>query len=347
MANPSLSYLYGKPEFTADLRTEMADFKVFERLPFEPSGEGEHLLLHIRKTGCNTVFVARQLAKFFGVKERDVTYAGLKDRFAVTEQWFGVHLPGKHDIDTAGFSEDGVEILECTRHNKKLKTGALLGNTFKLTLRNVNDVLGLARKWQMVAAFGVPNYFGEQRFGIDGGNIEAAKAMFNGKKVRDKKKRSIYLSAARSFLFNSVVSKRVDDKSFEQPHAGDVMMLAGSQSIFKPETIDEEIIQRFQEKDIDMTAPMWGRGALKTDENIGQLEANLKKEFAELCNGLEENGLKQERRRIRLNLTEADIEYSEQDKIVTLSFFLSSGCFATTILRELVDYRDLTQRNKE
>ena len=346
MAVSELSYLYGKPEITADLRTEMADFKVFERLPFEPSGEGEHLLLHICKTGLNTVYVARQLAKYFAVKERDVTYAGLKDRFAVTEQWFGVHLPGKQTPDINGFDEAGVEILSAARHNKKLKTGALLGNSFELTLKNVSDVLGLARRWQMVSAFGVPNYFGEQRFGIEGGNIDAAIAMFKGKKVRDKKKRSIYLSAARSLLFNTIVSKRIDNQLFEKPQMGDVMMLAGSQSIFKPESIDAEIIQRFNEKDIDMTAPMWGRGSLKTDGDIGALESSLSNSFEDICLGLEENGLKQERRRIRLNLTESKVDYSEEDKKVVLSFFLPAGCFATTILRELVGYRDLTQRQE-
>ena len=106
----------------------MADFKVFELLPFEPCGEGEHLFIHIRKTGANTLFVARQLAKYFNVKETLVSYAGLKDRFAVTEQWFGVHVPGKQTYDLSDLIIEGVEVLTYKRHNKKLRTGALSGN---------------------------------------------------------------------------------------------------------------------------------------------------------------------------------------------------------------------------
>ena len=208
-----LPYLYGKPEVTGDLRTVEADFKVFELLPFEPTGEGEHFTLKVRKTGANTVYVAKELARFFNVKPQAVTYAGLKDRFAVTEQTFSVHLPGKDVPDLTNLAIEGVEVLSTARHNKKLKTGALIGNRFELTLRNVSNIDELAKRFEQIKA-GVPNYFGEQRFGIDGGNIDKAKQMFAGKRIKDKKKRSIYLSAARSLLFNQVLAKRIELDKF-------------------------------------------------------------------------------------------------------------------------------------
>ncbi|MDX2370638.1 MAG: tRNA pseudouridine(13) synthase TruD, partial [Colwellia sp.] len=197
---PELTYLHGKPQSSGLLRSQKNDFKVFEQLPFSPIGEGEHLFIYIRKTGANTVFVARELAKYFKVKEQLVSYAGLKDRFAVTEQWFGVHVPGKQVYDLQDLTIEGVEVLEYARHNKKLRTGALTGNRFELILRHVTDLQALHKRWNDIVEQGVPNYFGEQRFGIDGGNIDKALALFSGTKVKDKKKRGMYLSAARSCI---------------------------------------------------------------------------------------------------------------------------------------------------
>lgn len=338
------SYLYGKPQVTGLLRSEMSDFKVFEQLPFKPCGEGEHLFIHIRKTGANTLFVARQLAKYFSVKEQLVSYAGLKDRFAVTEQWFGIHVPGKKDYDLSDLTIEGVEVLFYSRHNKKLKIGALSGNRFELTLRKVSDVDELLRRWHTISAFGVPNYFGEQRFGIDAGNIEKAQSLFSGTKVKDKKKRGIYLSAARSFIFNDMVSQRIKQQKFEQLVSGDVFMLAGTQSVFLADEIDESIVSRFKEKDIDLTAPMWGAGDLMTQGEAVLFEQAVADKHADFCLGLPRFGLKQERRRIRLNFTDSDIQANND--LVTLSFFLPSGCYATTILRELLVYQDLTERRQ-
>lgn len=339
-----LAYLYGQPKVTGDLRSSKEDFKVFELLPFTPNGEGEHLLIKIRKIGLNTLAVVRQLAKYFSVKDNLVTYAGLKDRFAVTEQWFGIHLPGKQVYDLSDFNFDGVEILEYARHNKKLRIGSLSGNRFEITLRNVSDCNELARRWQAVSSFGVPNYFGEQRFGIDGGNIEKAKALFDGQKVKDKKKRGIYLSAARSYLFNHQINNRLLNEQFEQLIVGDVMMLSGTQSVFPLEQIDDDIMRRFNEQDIDITAAMWGAGNLMTKNAPLIQELKMKEAHSDFCYGLIKFGLKQERRRIRLTISDANIESNEEDASVKVSFNLAAGCFATTVLRELLMYQDLTQR---
>lgn len=342
---PPLAFLYGAPKATGDLRTHMTDFKVFEQIPFAFSGEGEHLLIKVRKTGLNTTFVAHQLAKYFSVKDNLVTYAGLKDRFAVTEQWFGVHIPGKSIDDLSEFSVNGIEILTHQRHNKKLRTGALSGNRFEITLRNVTDIHDVIRRWYAICEYGVPNYFGEQRFGINGGNIERAKELFAGRKVKDKKKRSIYLSAARSLLFNHIVSSRIEANLFDTLQIGDVLMLAGTQSVFPVDGLDDTLTQRFADKDVDITAPLWGRGQLMTTLAPYQLEQSLTEHFSDICTGLENVGLKQERRRIRLTLSDAKIDTHEANKQVDLSFSLPAGCFATTILRELVNYQDLTVRH--
>jgi tRNA pseudouridine13 synthase len=353
---PELSFLHGKPESTGLLRSQPSDFKVFEQLPFSPCGEGEHLFVYIRKTGANTVFVARELAKYFSIKEQLVSYAGLKDRFAVTEQWFGVHVPGKKEYDLSDLTIEGVEILSYKRHNKKLRTGALTGNRFELILRNVTQLKALHERWQNIIEQGVPNYFGEQRFGIDGGNLDRALALFSGTKIKDKKKRGMYLSAARSCIFNHIISERIKEKTFTQLQVGDVLMLAGTQSVFHLNEVDDNIKQRFSEKDVDITASMWGTGELMTTDEPKALELKIADNHSEFSQGLPRFGLKQERRRIRLVANDADIEVlthetspnevSANDSLSTvkISFTLAAGSYATTVLRELIDYQDGTQR---
>ena len=348
---PELAYLYGKPKSKGLIRVNQSDFNVVEQLPFSPCGEGEHLFIYIRKTGANTVFVARELAKYFKVKEALVTYAGLKDRFAVTEQWFGVHVPGKQSYDLADMHIEGVEVLSYERHNKKLRTGALTGNRFQLIIRDVTDLHALTERWQNIAAQGVPNYFGEQRFGIDGGNLVHALALFSGTKVKNKKKRGMYLSAARSCIFNDILNARIKENTFSTIQVGDVLMLAGTQSVFQLEEVDTVLTQRLIDKDVDITAAMWGAGKIMTRAEPKILEERIAAHHLAFANGLSTFGLKQERRRIRLVIAEPDIEISPNENpandrlpSVKISFSLSAGSYATTVLRELVDYQDCTQR---
>jgi len=338
----AFSYLQGKPQSSALLRSEMSDFKVFEILPFAPCGEGEHLFIYLRKTGTNTAFVAKALANYFNIKESLVSYAGLKDRFAVTEQWFGVHLPGKQTFDLSDINIDGVEIIHYKRHNKKLRIGALLGNRFELILRKISNTNDITNRWQKIQQTGVPNYFGEQRFGINGGNLPKALALFSGKKVRDKKKRGLYLSAARSYLFNHIVNERINSGCFNQLLKGDVCMLSGTQSVFKVPEITNELMQRLQSFDIDITAPMWGAGELMTMADALALEKSVATQYIEICDGLARFGLKQERRKIRLSITQGKLTIN--NNVAQLNFFLPAGCYATTVLRELVNYQDMTER---
>tara|TARA_R110000822_G_scaffold310519_1_gene443626 strand:- start:9861 stop:11621 length:1761 start_codon:yes stop_codon:yes gene_type:complete len=341
-ALPAFTYLYGQPISSGLLRSKKADFKVFEQIPFLPCGEGEHLFIHLRKTGANTAFVAKQLAQYFSVKESLVSYAGLKDRFAVTEQWFGVHVPGKQVYDLSDLDIEGVEVLSYKRHNKKLRIGGLDGNRFEITLRDVTEIDELVRRWHVVSNHGVPNYFGEQRFGINGGNIAKALSLFSGRKVNDKKKRGMYLSAARSLIFNQVISQRIEQEKFESLLNGDVVMLAGTQSVFLADSIEQSLIDRHLNHDVDITAPMWGAGELMTTKQALTFEQNVAEQLPEFSQGLPRFGLKQERRRIRLLMKEPKIDI--ENDIVTLSFFLPAGAYATTIMRELINYTDMTER---
>ncbi len=335
-----LHYLYGKPNAKADLRTQNSDFLVQEILPFAPTGEGEHHLLHIRKDGLNTVEVAKMLSSFAHVHPKEVTYAGQKDKNAVTEQWFGVRIPGKETPDWQKMNSEQLTLLSASRHGKKLRIGALAGNRFTLILRNVSAVEDVVARLEKIAQIGVPNYFGEQRFGHDGKNILFGRQMFTGRKVKDRKKRSIYLSAVRSNLFNLATSARLAAHG-AATLAGDCVMLAGSKSYFTAEHWDETLVERLNDKDIQLSAPLWGRGEPLAQTEAAEIEAAALAEYSVDRDGLEQAGLNQERR--TLLLEPQHLQYQVDDNTITLKFALPSGSYATSVLRELVDYQDVQE----
>ncbi|MEH6454489.1 MAG: tRNA pseudouridine(13) synthase TruD, partial [Psychromonas sp.] len=179
------NYLYGEPQSSGVFKQSCEDFNVVEDLGFELTGEGEHVCLWVQKVGENTQYLARQLAKFAGIAAKNVSYAGLKDRQGDTKQWFSLHIPGKITPDFTAFESPGVTILKVVRLNKKIKTGALAGNSFSIVLREISDKDALQKALTQVQA-GVPNYFGSQRFGFDGYNVGAALTMFQGRKIKDR-----------------------------------------------------------------------------------------------------------------------------------------------------------------
>jgi len=333
----SYHYANNEPKLSGVIRTNFSDFKVDERFAFDATGEGEHALLHIKKQDTNTDWLSRQISNLAGVRKVDVSYAGLKDRHAVTTQWFSVWLPGKPDPDWSQLNSDNVEILETVRHNRKLRRGSLRGNQFTLIIRNVEgDNSDLEQRINTIQQEGVPNYFGDQRFGIGGQNLEKAKVMFGGKRVKDRFKRSIYLSSARSAMFNDVLSQRVKMDKWSKGIAGDVMLLDNSHSYFLATEIDEEIERRLKEHDIHPSGPMWGRGDLLSKLEVAELENTLPAKFEIFDVGLKNARLDQERRSLRLSVNDLKWNYDDAKKNLELSFFLPAGGYATSVLREII-----------
>jgi tRNA pseudouridine13 synthase len=340
-----LHYLFGKPISQADLRTNNSDFIVKEILPFTPTGEGEHHMLHVRKNGMNTVYVAEILAKFAKVHPKEVTYAGQKDKNAITEQWFGIRIPGKETPEWTELNDDKLTILSSSRHSKKLRIGALLGNRFVLTLRNINDTADVESRLQQIAKLGVPNYFGEQRFGHDGKNLILGRQMLSGgRNIKDRHKRSMYLSAVRSNIFNQVVSFRLANHQVDTV-AGDCVMLAGSKSYFTAEVWDDVLNSRLAEKDIQLSAPLWGRGTPLAQGEALALELTPLAELSADLQGLEEAGLSQERR--PLLLEPQGMKWQFDANTLTLEFVLPAGSYATSVLRELADYQDVQESQRK
>jgi tRNA pseudouridine13 synthase len=336
-------YQYPKLNISGQFKTSAEDFQVTEILGYEPIGEGEHIYLWVRKTGLNTAYLAEQIAKFTRLPLRAVTYAGRKDKHAQTEQWFSVHLPGKGEFNWTEFNESGAEVLKSIRHNKKLRTGVLKGNRFNITLRQLSSTYGIEERLQQIKQFGIPNYFGSQRFGntlhdTRGGNLVLADKMINGEAIRNRNKRSMAISALRSWLFNEILHHRLLQGCLNKPLSGDVMQLAGSHSFFCAQQIDNSIIQRIEQRDIYLTAPLWGEGQLASQFEALQLEQNLAQQHMTVTQTLENLGLKQERRAI--NLFPNDLEWSLVNDTLNLQFSLPAGTFATSLLREVIDIKD-------
>jgi tRNA pseudouridine13 synthase len=319
---------------TGQSRTTPEDFLVEEILGYDADGSGEHALLWVEKRGANTDWVARELARFAGVPPLDVGYAGLKDRHAVTRQAFTVQLAGKPDPDWSAFPHAEVKVLAVTRHARKLKRGALRGNRFMLVLRQVHG--DRARAETVLAAIaerGVPNYFGEQRFGREGGNLAQARAMFAGRRV-DRAKRSILLSAARSQIFNEVLAARVERQAWDAPLAGEIWSLSGSRSWFGPEPFGETLAARLASGDIHPSGPLWGQDETPATEEAGALERGIAASHADLAAGLVAARMAQERRPLRLLPANLRWRWPDDD-VLELSFELPAGAYATVVLREL------------
>ncbi|RYW94685.1 tRNA pseudouridine(13) synthase TruD [Legionella pneumophila] len=329
---------YGMPNSTATFKSLPEDFQVNELFEGQFSGEGEHIVLKIEKRGLTTEEVVKSLARLINKPVKLISHAGLKDKQALTTQWLSVHAPGEIIDGIETLEAPGWRILECTRHNKKLKPGFLSGNHFIITLRNVSDESDLMHRIEQIKFKGVPNYFGEQRFGRDGGNlIKAEEILVQGRKVKDRFLKGMYFSAARSWLYNLILSRRVKESSWNLPLLGDVIQLVGSNSVFvNDKSMDEQLLQRIGEKDVSPASPLPGRSKNLVKGTALQIINDVYEEWSAWLDGLEKNGLEEA---WRANILYAEqIEYRINQGTVELSFVLPAGAYATVVLRELVQY---------
>jgi tRNA pseudouridine13 synthase len=343
-------YLHSEPEARGTFKQQPEDFIVQEILGYEPLGEGEHIYLWVRKEGLNTAYLAEQIAKFAQLPLRAVTYAGRKDKHSVSEQWFGVHKPGKAEYDWSKLGVPGATVLKAIRHNKKLRTGVLKGNKFTILLRDVIKTDALEKRIEQVNVSGAPNYYGPQRFGDSrydpkGSNLVLAEKMLEGETIRNRNKRSMAISALRSWLFNEVLSERIAAGYFNQPLEGDVMSLAGNASYFVSEHIDETINQRLADRDIYISAPLWGKGELASTDSALALEKSVISKHPIVSKTLADLGLEQERRPIVLY--PSNLTWTWQQNNLRIAFDLPSGTFATSILREILHIESIDTGSSE
>ncbi len=330
-----LAYAHGKPATSAIFKASPEDFRVDEDLGFEASGEGEHLFLHIEKRGVNTEELVKHLSRLLDKSPKLISYAGLKDRQAITTQWLSIHTPGLEIPEAEGLEGPGFKVLKTARHSRKLKTGFLAGNRFTLTLREVNDPAALETRLLLIQKEGVPNYFGPQRFGHEGQNLQRAeKMLFEKMKVKDRFLKGIYLSAARSGLFNLICSARVAGNSWNQVISGDICQLAGTHSIFSVADVDESIKMRTDSFDISPAAPLWGKGEERVSAEALSIQNRVLEPLEKWCAALIEQRLERAYRPLRLQAE--NMSWSWDNNQLTLAFNLTAGSYATSVLRELV-----------
>lgn len=365
----ALSFVGERPLCCGNLKCQPEDFRVEEMLGFDFSHEGEHIYLHIEKRLMTTLDLQQAISRFAKCHVRDVGYSGLKDKHAITRQWFSVYLP-RHEpktkeqlkkywqafeltVNAEGASSSDVRLLEVCRHNKKLRKGTHKFNRFSLCIRDIstdssisnidlkNDLTDRICK---LTAQGFPNYFGEQRFGYNNGNLLKAERMFSGSRRVSRSKRSLYISAVRSFLFNLQLSQRVSDNTWLSYIEGDILILNGSNSFFSIEAESlADIERRLKEVDIHISGVLYGENYSAPLSDAGERELAIIQKYPKFHKGLVAAAVKSSRRALRVmpNNLNMIFDCSEQNRQLTLNFDLPPGSYATMLVRELVNVSDV------
>ena len=332
---PDWPYFLGAPQAEGDIRSAPEDFFVEEIPRVQPEGEGSHLWLWVEKRSANTDWVANEIARAAACSARDVGYAGLKDRHAITRQWFSVPVAQTTQEELENADIEGVKILESRLHTRKLKRGTLDGNRFQLKIRQfAGDTGQTDRRLQQIRASGVPNYFGPQRFGHGGQNVERGFQLLQKRARLARNKRSIYLSAIRSFLFNQVLAERVRRGDWNKIIGGDLVMLDGTQSIFPCENPDTDIEDRAARLDIHPTGPMPGENGTQPTGLAADMEQVVLQGWPQLLEVLRVQRVQASRRALRLY--PLGLEWSFDGGDLVMGFSLPPGTYATTVLREIL-----------
>jgi tRNA pseudouridine13 synthase len=334
-------------------KSSAEDFQVHEELFVELTGTGEHLWLCLTKINLTTLDVVHWLAKALQVATKDVSYSGLKDKLAKTTQWFSVCLPKKEltqsQLDMLFQSNPQLSLIHFGRHEKKLRRGTHDANAFTIKIRQLSgDLAELENRLRDLIQFGTPNYFGPQRFGNEQSTLSSAlnwllKSPKPGRVPRQR--RSMWLSATRSALFNKVLAQRVVMKNWNKVLPGELVNLNGTGSVFPAERATaQELSQRLLDWDIHPTGILVGtmesqscpfQGQSQHPQHVVTLERKVLEPWMTICSALAEQGLRSERRSLRLRPENAS--WALEGDTLCLSFSLPAGCFATTILKAMME----------
>ena len=363
----TLAFANGKPGLAATFKQEFTDFRVDEQLSFKFTEKGEHAYLWVEKIDRSTVDVAKKLSEVTGVHGSDIGYSGMKDRRAETRQWFSIKLPASREPELVACESDSLRIVETHRNSRKLKIGSHRSNHFRVLLRDCDGSRDeFEQRLAQIEAGGVPNYFGSQRFGRGLSNLTQVQAWMsaelaigldaNSKSVIDtaaaaipkqRFKRSMLFSAARSYLFNQILSRRLELGNWNGYIAGDVLNLAGTDRSFALETgveWDSILQQRLENFDIHITGPLPGeidpKDKYVSYGEAADIEEAVCEQFNTLLAGLRHFGLKTARRPLSFRPSDLTWEWQKSEQAdgasdLLLDFSLGKGAYATSLLREL------------
>jgi len=319
----------------ARLRSQPEDFRVDEIFLYRPTGAGDHTFLHVEKRLCTTEDVARALARFAGVKARDVGYAGRKDRVAVATQWFSV--PGLDPLRARDFAPPGVRVLDAARHPHKLRTGQLRGNRFRLVVRDVGvrACAAAAERLERSQRVGMPNRFGEQRFGRDGENVERAKRLLRGERaVADRRAARFLISALQAAVFNAALAAR--ETPLDELELGEIAMVHASGGCFVVEDLAREA-PRAAAFEISATGPIFGKRLLEPRGAAAERERAALEQFEVFPRDLQlPPGIRLRGARRPLRVRPGDATAEPIDGALVLHFSLPPGSYATVLVEELL-----------
>lgn len=313
------------------------DHFVVEEVPlYEPAGEGAHTFLWITKEGQTSTWVRDELARLFGVRREDVGMAGLKDRHAVTTQAFSVPGVDPEEALARVRAELPVAVHWARRHTNKLKSGHLLGNRFRITV--VDVVPDAGERARLIAGYlrhvGVPNYYGEQRFGREGDNAARGREALMGRGPRDRWLRRFLISAYQAHLFNRYLARRVTEGCFTRLLVGDIAKKADTGGLFVVRDVAVEQ-SRYERGEIHFTGPMYGYKMWTAEEEAGAIEEAVLAEEGLSLTDFRKARVKGTRRLGRLWLADLQVE-EVAARCLAFSFFLPKGAFATVVMREFM-----------
>ena len=328
------------PRVDAEYKATTADFLVDEVPAYAPSGDGTHAWLWIQKEGIGTLDAVRELARALSRREKEFGYAGLKDAKAITRQWISIeHVD---DGELARLQLPSIQILDVQRHQNKLKLGHLAGNRFRILLRDAStaSAADVLTNLQFLAAHGAPNYFGEQRFGKRGANLEKGLRILwsgNPKRASHTMPRRLFnllISAVQSEVFNRVLCARM--QTLDQLQPGDVAWIHASGACFLVADVAAEQ-PRHDRFEISPTGPLPGPKMLQPEGEIAELENTVLQELdltPEVFGRMPHKTHEGARRPLRVPVRSPEVEVV--DAGLQVGFQLPPGCYATTVLRELL-----------
>jgi len=347
-------YSLGHSSIDFRFKQSARDFVVEEIPLYDFSGEGEHLVMFVRKKNLSTMELVSILAKYLGIKNRDIGYAGLKDKHAMTKQYISVHK--QHEEALERFEYDGIKILSKTYHNNKIRIGHLKANRFYIKLKKVNptSAIKLDEALKNISKLGMPNFFGYQRFGNDGDNHIVGEKIAKGeKKERNPRVKKLLINAYQSHLFNMWLSRRLEINSLissfepkelesllniplkdlkelkKQKHPfkvlrGDIMEHYPHGRLFDFDGSEDDLI-RFNERNISVTGMLCGKKVKLSSDMAGDIE----KDFNDTINA---DGA---RRYAWVYPTEVEGRFNQVEAQYELNFTLPKGSYATVLIEEL------------
>lgn len=338
----SLHLPFADPSLRGSIKQQPEDFFVEEQLGFELSGQGEHLYLYIEKIQLTTHELIQQLAKAASLHPRHIGYSGLKDKHAITRQWISLHMPGVKNHPQIENGER-FKVLQAQWHDKKLRTGVHRSNRFTVVVKNLTGQSD--RLEQIVEAIrvqGFANYFGEQRFGANNENVEQALRILTHRhkaKRLSRQRKSLYISALRSELFNAILSKRIELGVWERPLPGDLFMLNGTHSLFEAD-IDPSIYSRYRDMDIHSAVSLYGEGISRINDQAAVLEEEIFHQHGEMTAVLDQTGVKYAYRAHRAVAVDLQVKLDEKANAMLIQVALEKGVFLTSLISHFVDFSE-------